>query len=546
MNPKILFSAPCGPYPKLPVEQDPVDYFYYRNTLGQKMFQLRSFQSWHSLHLIAQNIPVESLVLENPSFRQFKKEVNTGAYAIIGIGFTILLSKKVLEMVTWVKTIHPGIVIVLGGYGTAVFKEQFDLTEKLRKLVDHICFGEGIGFFNDLISNTWGIKSNVEIRQDLLPAKNSFFRTRLTLFKQIILTGGLGCTYGCSFCATSSQFNRKYIPLFSGKQLYESLLQQIWKYPRIKSAIIYEEDFLANRAKAMEFLECLENGELKHTDLLITVFASTQSVLNFSMEELIRLKIGTIFIGVESMSDEVVKQEGLTKRRGEVDNLFKKLHNAGINTLGSLVIGWDSQDAATALADSRGFVDLNPTFYQVVPLHVVPGTRLWEKMKEEGRIAKDYQVEDDGISAFNFRLKHYSHDQAHELVFDTYRNLVKEGGPWPFRMFENLLSGYLNLHQSTDPVLRSRAEVYRSMLFSISLLAVVSRYFFYGNGFMQRWKRIMCFYKAAFPVKYYSSLLISPLLAIILLILYGSANLIYFLNPNGGQPDFIKGKYPAG
>jgi hypothetical protein len=267
--------------------------------------------------------------------------------------------------------------------------------------------------------------------------------------------------------------------------------------------------------------------------------------LKYTLEELIRLKIGTIFIGVESLSDEVVKLEGLSKRRGEVVDLFKKLHNAGINTLGSLVIGWDSQDAATALADSRGFVKLNPTFYQVVPLHVVPGTQLWEKMKEEGRINSDYQVESDGISEFNFRLKHSSHEQAHELVFKTYHDLVEEGGPWPFRMFENLLSGYLNLYQDPNPDLRARANIYCSLLFPIGLLALVSRYFFHGKGFVQRWNRITRFYKAAFPAKYYSSILISPILAVMLLLVYGSANLIYFLNPKGGQPDFIRMKYTS-
>ena len=34
-GPKILFTSPWGPYAKRAVEDDPVDYFYYRNTLKQ-------------------------------------------------------------------------------------------------------------------------------------------------------------------------------------------------------------------------------------------------------------------------------------------------------------------------------------------------------------------------------------------------------------------------------------------------------------------------------------------------------------------------------
>ncbi len=175
--PRILFTSPCGPYAKVPVENDPIDYFYYRNTLRQRMFQLRSFQSWHSLHFMAQNIPVESVVLENPSVKTFQKEVDTGKYGIVAIGFTILLTQKVLEMTDWLRKAHPETVIVLGGYGTAIFKEPFLTAGRLREKVDHICSGEGLGFMNSIIEQKWGIKAETALCQELLPSTNSFFRT---------------------------------------------------------------------------------------------------------------------------------------------------------------------------------------------------------------------------------------------------------------------------------------------------------------------------------------------------------------------------------
>jgi len=82
--------------------------------------------------------------------------------------------------------------------------------------------------------------------------------------------------------------------------------------------------------------------------------------------------------------------------------VFKRLHDNGINTLGSLIIGWDSQTKEIAKADSERFIALNPTFYQVVPLHLIPGTALWEQMKQSNRIPENYQFECDGISKFNF------------------------------------------------------------------------------------------------------------------------------------------------
>jgi len=492
---------------------------------------------------MAQNIAVPSVVLENPSMTVFQKEVNNGAYGIIAIGFTILLTRKVLEMVEWVKQNHPDIEIVLGGYGTAVFKESFKTSDRLKELVDHICYGEGLTYLNTIILNKWQIKNEKPLKQDLLPAVNSFFRTPIEIFKQIIIVGGLGCVYGCSFCATSSQFNQRYIPLFTGKQLFDSLWAQTQKHPGIQSAIIYEEDFLNNRKQVLEFIELFKNSDLSKRPFLITVFASVKSILNYSIEELMECGIGTIFIGVESLSDEVLQEEGLQKRKGEIASLFEKLHNHGINTLGSLVIGWDSQTELIAKADADNFVALNPTFYQVIPLHVVPGTKLWDKMKQEGRIAMDYQVELDGITDFNFEARSFSHEKALKLVFSTYSGLVDEGGPWPFRMFENLLKGYLKLKDKKENVFSERAGMYKSMLFPVCILAFASRVFFFGKGFRKRWSVSMMQFFKSFSLLFVLSLILSPLVVILLSCIYLFANLLYTINPLGDQPDFIRKEY---
>jgi len=260
--PKILFTSPYKPYPKKSLKNDPIDYFYYRNTLGQKMFQLRSFQSWHSLHLLAQNISVPSVVLENPTFSCLKNEIIINNYDIVAIGFTLVLTHKVLKMVEWIKNYNNNIIIILGGYGTTIFKEDFEISTKLKNLVDYICYGEGISFIRNFLLEKYKISANKEIIQSLIPSKNSFFRTKIKLFEQIIVVSGLGCVYGCSFCATSSQFNQKYISLFSGKKLFETLLEQSNKYPKIQSAIIYDEDFLINKSAVLEFMEYFYNSEL--------------------------------------------------------------------------------------------------------------------------------------------------------------------------------------------------------------------------------------------------------------------------------------------
>jgi len=543
---KILFTAPWGRYPKLPVEKDPLDYFYYRNTYKQKMFQLRAFQSWHSLHFLAQNIPLPSVVLENASVKRFRNEMHKGKYEVVAIGFTtILLNKRVLDMVKWIKEEYPATEIVIGGYGTAVFKESLKTSDEIKALVDEICFEDGVEFMHKIIERKWGIRKNISLSQDLIPAVNSFYRSRINLFKQIVVVGGLGCVSGCPFCATSAQFNHKYISLFTGKQLVQTLLEQTKKYTSANTAIIYEEDFLKNREKVLEFMNAYHNSDLRNKSILITVFASLRSIQQYSIEELIKCGIGTVFIGVESFKDRIILQEKLGKRKGGVKEKFEELHCHGISSLGSLIIGFDSQSLSDAEEDSKAFAELNPTLYQVVPLHVVPGTSLWEKMKKEGRIHENYEAESDGISSYNFKAKSFPHDIALELVFKTYSGLVSEGGPWPFRFFENFLKGYLNLKDHKNEIFRQRALIYRSLMFPMCLLAFASRFLFFGVGFRNRWNATMRIFMKEIPGLFLLSAILSPLIWIYLILVYVFSNLWYKLNPLGDQPNFIRKTYPG-
>ena len=544
-RPRILFTSPWGPYPKMAIEKDPVDYFYYRNTLKQGLFQLRIFQSWHCLHFMAQNLPVDSTVLENPSPDDLKWELAQHDYQVVALTFTQLLLGKVMEMARWLKKTHPDIELVIGGYGTSLFSESFPLVDELRGLCDQICRGEGLVFFREYLSDKWQMDTpQAPLTQDLVPAINSLYRTRLPLFHQMIFVSGLGCNHGCSFCATSHHFNKKHISLFSGEDLFTAIVAQAKKHPQIQSAVIYDEDFLAKR----DNVEALKAGlarhhELRTRPLLFTVFASLNSVRQYSTEELLAAGIGTVYVGVETFQDQILEDEGLGKRKGDVEKLFTELHEHGINTLGSLIIGWDGQTLESAADDARRFAALNPTFYQVVPLHPAPGTPLWERLKKENRMLEDYQIECDGIGDFTFTLKNITRDDATELVSQTYCELVNEGGPWPFRLAENLLQGHLNLRSSDNPLYRERADAYGKMLKTILPVALLSGFMFHGKPFKKRHKKFRQDLRRLSQSRYYLGMAMGLAVWPGLLLLSWWGRLKYLFNPLGDQPNKIRRTY---
>ena len=169
-------------------------------------------------------------------------------------------------------------------------------------------------------------------------------------------------------------------------------------------------------------------------------------------------------------------------------------------------------------------------------MHPIPGTPLWKRLRGEGRILKGFSFEHDSINNFTFELRDVSRKEALGVVAETYRRLVSEGGPWPFRFTENLLRGYRTLAMTEDPAYRSRAMACRKILGQVLPLAMVSRGFFHGKRFARRWRNAMSLSMRQFPVLSLRSALMALPLFPLLAVLYGAAWLLCWLRPSGDQP----------
>ena len=117
---------------------------------------------------MAQNINCEAVVLENPRFKDFKKEVDQGDYQVLCFSFTIITAKYILPLIQWVKDNHPRIKIILGGYGTAIFSENPPIGEELKALSDEMCFGEGLSFLNDYLYDNYSVERKTSVTQTLI------------------------------------------------------------------------------------------------------------------------------------------------------------------------------------------------------------------------------------------------------------------------------------------------------------------------------------------------------------------------------------------
>ena len=440
--PRMLLTSACQE-PRLP-RGDLRDEFCYRNTAGQGCFSMRQTQSWHPLHLIAQNCACPSTVLENPSVGRFRHEVASRQYSIVGISFTLATVRMVVRMVRTVRDVSPCSAIVLGGYGTALFRSDSSLLRELAPMVDYVCPGEGVRFMRDLLAERFGVAAPVPLVQQLRPIRIGLPFVPWAIAEIPVIVRALGCRNRCPFCATTHQYRGARIELVDTDRLHGLLREVLARRPGTSEVMVFDEDFLADRHEALRLRDMLRTDPLiAGSDISLLVFASVRSVERFTVNELADLRIGTVFIGVESAASAPLDSCTAAKRGSEpLDALCSRLHAAGISTIASLIVGWDGQTAAALETERARFVALNPTLYQVLPLMAMPGTGLWERMARAERIRTEVDLERLQPGQSTVQFTDLTQDDIRRWMTRTHRDLVAEGGPWFFRYAENHLAGW--------------------------------------------------------------------------------------------------------
>ena len=441
---KVLLTTVCGPFGINTddcTEHIMPELFHAQVTRSQKIFSIRSTYISYGLEYIAKNIKTPTTVLQYPTMKEFTRELKKG-YDYVGISFVIATFEKVKKMVQQVRDVAPDAKIILGGYGTVL--------PECEAYADHICREEGVGFMRRLLS---------EVHDDS-PPLHVVYPTRGKIFgfpamKGAVVLAGLGCPHGCEFCCTSHFHGRKHIPLLkTGEDIYREIRRVHKTLGSVKLPIgIIEEDFLMQKQRAQEYLDCVlkDQGE----PINISCFASAYSISQWDPEDLVRMGIQTLWIGVESREAPYAKLKGI-----DVKKIFDTLHANGINTLASLILGHDFHTTEKVWDDFEYLMSMKPTLSQFLIMGPTCNTPLFERLQKEGRLLDVPYPHYDGFHLL-FRHPHITKEQMEQLIIKVYEEEFKRLGPSAVRFVERHLQGYLRFKDSPDPLLRKRAEQYR-------------------------------------------------------------------------------------
>ena len=243
-------------------------------------------------------------------------------------------------------------------------------------------------------------------RRDLLPEKGYLFHNLIQTTR--------GCPYDCEFCSVTALHGRSYRmrPILEVEKEIQSLA-------RSKAYIFFVDDNLVgNLSRAKELLTMLSRHRLRWV---------SQGPIHIAEDgELVSLmaKAGChgLFIGFESLREGNLDLMG--KRINRVESYEKgiqRLHDAGIGVYASFVFGYDYDDPSV-FDEFLEFAERNRIEGAFLPiLTPFPGTRIYHRLKQEGRIlTEDWSKYD--MATVVFQPKRMTVDQLQEGFWKVNRS----------------------------------------------------------------------------------------------------------------------------
>jgi len=296
-----------------------------------------------------------------------------------------------------------GVPVVMGGIHATMCHDE------AMERVDSIVTGEAEGIWPQVLEDArrGHLKERYEgglaeirnvplARHDLLDSRYVFGAIQTTR----------GCPLNCSFCSVTAFNGARYRqrPISDVVREFESI--------REKRVLVVDDNLIGTRAehisRAKDMFRAMAQANLRKEWV-------AQTTINFADdEELLTLaaKAGCrgVFIGFESLSaeglEEVGKKFNLLKGR-DFRASIQRIQRHNILVVGSFIIGLDIDEPGIGkriaeVARQYGLDNLNVLF--LTPL---PGTRLWDQMKTEDRIALDTFPQDWKYYTLTFPVARY-------------------------------------------------------------------------------------------------------------------------------------------
>ena len=196
-----------------------------------------------------------------------------------------------------------------------------------------------------------------------------------------------GCPYDCEFCDIVN-LNGRHPRVKSNDQMLREL-RLLYDLGWRGGCFIVDDNFIGNRGKVKSFLRDLIPWQ-EERRFPMDLF--TEASVNLAQDqELMHLMtsagFGSVFLGLETPAEECLVECGKHQNRSmDLVEAVKTIQRNGMEVMGGFIIGFDN-DPPNIFERQIKFIQGSGVVKAMIGLlNAIPGTRLYQRLKDEGRL----------------------------------------------------------------------------------------------------------------------------------------------------------------
>ena len=449
---KILLTSVFGPYAQDDEfgsrAMNPMELYQNQVTREEGPFSLRMFHRSWGLMLIQTNISAPCTLLDFPTLDRFIEEIRNHPYDVVGISSILPNIEKVKKMCSLIREHLPNATIVVGGH----IANKLGLAQYVD--ADHVVNGEGVRWFRQFLGEDIHqpirhplIYSSINTRTMGIDVKSDGREAAATLIPSV------GCPMGCNFCSTSAMFGGKgkFVNFYeTGDELF-NVMCGLEKAMGVRAFFVMDENFLLHRKRILRLLELIKQHGKSWS---LYVFSSARVVRSYTIEQLVRLGISWVWMGLEGKNSRYAKLNDI-----DTLDLVRTLQSHGIRVLGSSIIGLEEHTPEN-LDDAIEYAVSHATdFHQFMLYTPIPGTPLYaEHLANQTLIDPGAYQEGDihGQSIFRHKHPHLKPGQETKFIRKAFQRDFEINGPSVLRIAKTVLAGWKRYKNHVDKCIRDR------------------------------------------------------------------------------------------
>ncbi|MDD5331194.1 MAG: B12-binding domain-containing radical SAM protein [Candidatus Nanoarchaeia archaeon] len=229
-----------------------------------------------------------------------------------------------------------------------------------------------------------------------------------------------GCPYNCEFCDIIIMNGR--IPRTKTKEQMINEFQILYDLGWRDSVFVVDDNFIGNKENVKKLLPYLVRWQKKHK-YPFKLF--TEASVNLSDDkELMKLmsmaNFNKVFLGIETPNPESLREcDKMLNVNKDLVESVKTIQRNGMQVMGGFIVGFDNDNETIFDSQIKFIQQIGVATAMVGLLTAMPQTRLWHRLKKEGRLVKRSTGENtDG--SLNFIPK-----MGKEKLINGYKQIIK-------------------------------------------------------------------------------------------------------------------------